>query len=518
MHRSQIFFYILLSFVLGIFAGSFFNISKITALVAAVICAALIAIFYRRDSGLLNVKLAFAAFVTLFFFAGVLRYNAVNSKTHNLQKFAEAQERVVDPQNKHPIKVTILGYISNEPEVIGNKQRFSFYAKQLNVPPYMVVVEERVLITTELYPRYQYGDQLWVYGNIKKPENFDDFDYISYLAKDRIYTTLFYPEIKIADNLGVQLLSKYEYAKILIFKKIFVLKKTFEDSITRSIAEPNAVFINGILLGSRSQIPQDVKDDFSRTGTSHILAVSGYNITIVVMVISSFFILFLRRQTAFWFSLIGVAMFTVLTGAQASVVRASIMGSLVLLAQREGRLSDPRNAITLAGAVMILINPAILRYDIGFQLSFAATLGLIYVFPVLEKYFTKLPRLFNLRETFAMTVSAQLLVLPLLIYYFKNFSLTSLPANIIILPTIPFAMLLGFISGLIGIIMPFLGQFFGYFAWLLTTIELKIIKLLAAPSWATLAISFSWPMLLVSYCILVWFLRSLTKKQKVLSK
>src|SRR3989344_6612257 len=118
------------------------------------------------------------------------------------------------------------------------------------------------------------------------------------------------------------------------------------------------------------------------------------------------------------------------------------MGSLVLLAYREGRLTNPRNAIALVGAAMVFINPVVLRYDIGFQLSFAATLGLVYVAPVIEKYFSKLPKLFDLRETLIMTISAQIFVLPLLLYYFKSLSLISLPANIIVLPTIPLAMIL----------------------------------------------------------------------------
>lgn len=515
MHKSQIFFYILLAFIGGVFAGSFFNISKNTVLIAAIICAALIAIFYRRGSRLLNIKFALAAFLTLFFLAGVLRYSTVASKIHNLQKFAEAQEGMIDPQNKHPIKVTLLGYIASEPEINGNQQRFVFYAKHLSSQKYLIDINDKTLVTTALYPQYQYGDQLKVYGNIRKPENFNDFDYIAYLAKGGVHTTIFYPEIyPVKLPFSGTAFGGFDGVKIAVFIKIFAIKNAFEKSLARSIAEPNAAFIEGILLGSRSQIPQDLKDAFARTSTSHILAVSGYNITMIAMIVSAFFILFFRRPTAFWFSLAVVALFTVLTGAQASVVRAAIMGVLVLLANREGRLNDPRNAIVLAGATMILLNPLILRHDIGFQLSFAATLGLIYLAPALERYFVKLPKFFKLRETFTMTVSAQIFVLPLLLYYFKNLSLVSLPANIIVLPTIPFAMLLGFISGLAGMAVPFLGQLIGYFAWILTAIQLGIIKLFAAPSWAAVTISFNWPMLIAGYCLLIWFGRWLGKKQR----
>lgn len=515
MHRSQILFYILLSFITGIFAGSFFSVSKTVVLIAAAICAGLIAVFYRRDSRLLNPRIALAAFLTLFLLAGILRHNTFSEKTRNLQKFARAQAEVVDPQNKHPIQVTIYGYLDEEPDRRDNSQQLVFKAKELVAGPYTIKTDERVLLTIKAYPEYGYGQALKVTGNVRLPENFSDFDYRAYLAKSNIFTVMSFPEITARTQNDQELkirLTPWEKIKLPFFEKIFFVKKSFERSIARSVSEPNAAFVNGILLGSRSQIPQDLKDAFARTSMSHVLAISGYNITIIAWLISSFFLLFFRRQTAFWFSLLGVAVFTIMTGAQASVVRAAVMGLLVLLAQREGRLNYPKNAIALAGAVMILINPLILRHDIGFQLSFMATLGLVYLSPVIEKYFEKLPKFFQLRETMVMTLSAQIFVLPLLLYYFKSLSLTSLPANLIVLPTIPLAMLLGFAGGLGGIILPFLGQIIGYFVWLATSVQLGIIKVLASPSWASLNVEFPWYLVVVAYAALVWFLHKLSTR------
>jgi competence protein ComEC len=190
------------------------------------------------------------------------------------------------------------------------------------------------------------------------------------------------------------------------------------------------------------------------------------------------------------------------------------MGVLVLLAQREGRLSDPRNALVLTGALMIFISPRILRYDIGFQLSFAATIGLIYAAPLIKRYFEKLPSFFNFRETFVMTLSAQFFVLPLLLYYFKNLSLVSLPANIIVLPLIPFAMLLGALTGVAGLILPFLGRLVGYFAWLVSAFELGVIKLFAKPSWAAVSVRFNWYAVILAYVVIVGFLIWLNWKDR----
>lgn len=535
MHKSQIFFYILLAFILGVVAGSFLNISKTAVLAIALICASLIAIFYRRGSRMLNVPIAIAAFLTLFFALGVLRFNIVDSSQQTLTKIAESQKNIVDPQERHPIKVAIRGYIDEEPERLGDKQQFIFRAKLLEAGPYLVPLHERVMITAQLYPEYSYGDQLRIFGKLKIPENFSkDFDYRKYLAKDDIFTTMVFPEIsnlavKSLNTLGTEFpnennpgfqkiplvgLGFGEKARLKIYRGIFAFKDAFEKSLARSIDEPNAAFIGGILLGNRSQMSSVLKEDFSRTGTTHILAISGYNITLIATLISTFLLWFFKRQTAFWFSLAGVAIFTILTGAQASVVRASIMGILVLLANREGRLNDPKNAILLAGAVMVLVHPKILRYDVGFQLSFMATLGLIYIAPIFESYFEQFTNFFKFRENILATISAQLAVLPLLAYHFKNLSLVSLPANILTLPLIPYSMLAGFISGIFGMINPFFGQLVGYFAWFLSSIQLWIIHTFAKPDWAVVGIKFNRYLVVLSYILLVL----LTKKLSTIKK
>ncbi len=508
--KSRIFFYSLLAFAGGIFAGSFFDIPKTAVLAAALICVVLIAIFFRKDSRLVNFKITLASFLVIFFLLGVARYNAVHSKQLTLTKIAEASAQLNDPARKHPVKVALYGYISGEPAIKGDKQQFVFFAKEIDALSRRVAVNEQVLITARPYPRYEYGQNLKIYGEIKLPQNPEGFDYRSYLAKDDIFTVSYYPEISQSNlNLGL-----YEKIKIGFFRGIFKVKNAFEASINRSVHEPNAAFINGILLGSRAEIPTDIKNDFSRTSTTHILAISGYNITIISMIISWFFLFFFRRPVAFWFSVAGIFVFTILTGAQASVVRAAIMGILVLLAQREGRLSDPRNALVLTGALMVFLSPQILRYDVGFQLSFAATIGLIYVAPLIKRYFEKLPGFFNFRETFVMTLSAQFFVLPLLIYYFKNLSLVSLPANIIVLPLVPFAMLLGALTGVAGLILPFLGRLIGYFAWLVSAFELGVIKLFAKPSWAAVSIQFNWYAVILAYAAILYFLIWLNRRDK----
>lgn len=492
MDKSKLFFYSLLAFLGGIFADSFFRVSGAFVLVGMLGFGLVLAVLF--GSGRRFVRVPWISFLGIIFLLGMARHAGTDGARGLLPKAAGSE-------------AVIYGYVGQEPSVKEGKQQFVFYVKKIEVSGRTAVIDERVLVTARRYPEYGYGQELRVRGQLKLPQNPDGFDYKNYLAKDDIFTVVYYPDItdsRLSFTAGERL-------KIFCFNAIFRAKNAFVASMGRSIHEPDASYLSGVLLGVRSQIPADILDAFRRTGTSHILAVSGFNITIIASVLSAFFLLFFKRSTAFWFSAGGIIVFTILTGAQASVVRAAVMGLLVLLASREGRLSQPRNALALAAAVMVYFSPRILRYDIGFQLSFGATLGLLYVSPVLEKYFAKWPGIFGLRESLAMTLSAQVSVLPLLIYYFKNISLVSLPANIIVLPTVPLAMLLGFLTGLAGILFPIAGRIFGYFAWLVSEFELNVIKILAKPGWSTVTVSFQWYWLLVSYILIIagviWFNR-----------
>jgi len=228
--KSRIFFYSLLAFCGGIFAGSFFDIPNTIVLTAALVCVALIAIFFRKGSRLVNFKITLTSFLVIFFLLGIARYNVIHSRQQNLPKLAEAAKGLVDPAHRHPIKVALYGYINAEPEVNSDKQQFVFFAKEMDALSRRVKVNEQLLVVVRPYPEYEYGQNLKVYGEIKLPQNFEDFDpvrsqptnpvrnlvsngvgsaattalgqpasngvdYQSYLAKDNIFTVSYYPEI-----------------------------------------------------------------------------------------------------------------------------------------------------------------------------------------------------------------------------------------------------------------------------------------------------------------------------------
>src|SRR3989338_476798 len=478
MHKSQVLFYILMAFICGVFVASFLPISQTLILVFLIVAIGSIAIFGYQKT--FSKRGLFIGALSLVFIFGIVRFNSFNFANSVLNQFADVEV------GGRGLPVTLLGYIDEEPNINGDKAQIVFWAKKLIISDRTLIVNERTLIYTNTFPKYKFGDELSINGVLKTPQNFvEDFDYVIFLKKQNIRTTMSFPRITqlAVDNPLLKSVihsSLFYETKMGLYKKIFRLRSEFESVINKSITEPNASFVNGILLGSRQNIPEEVKEAFNKTGTTHILATSGYNIMIISWAVLSLLVYFFKRRTAFWLSVAIIILFTILTGASSSVVRASIMGLLLLFANGYGRLYDPKNSIILAGVAMIWSNPFALVFDIGFQLSFVAVIGLMYLYPRIDSKLKKLPKLGNLKEMFLMTLSAQIAVAPLLIYYFKNFSLVSLLANILILPFLPAAMFIGFISGLAGVIFLPVGQVVGFIAWAITTYQIKIIEFLAS--------------------------------------
>ena len=342
-----------------------------------------------------------------------------------------------------------------------------------------------IMISAFEMPVYRYGQQVMIRGVVEYVPERDFF---------RMQKT----EISLADFPR----SRAERVKVSLYQNIYSVRDWFLAGVSQALPEPYAAFINGILVGARSQLPQSIKDDFARTSTSHIIAVSGFNITIIANVIGWLALFVMRRNWAFWVCVGGLFLFMILTGAQASVVRATIMGILLLLSQRVGRLPTPLHTLVLTAGAMVALDQRILRFDIGFQLSFLATAGILLVSPLLDARIPYVKHFGKLREIFIMTISAQLCVIPLLIYYFKSLSLVSLPANLIILPWIPWTMLAGFFAGIAGAFLPILGQIIGTIAYLMSFFILQVIRFFAGISWAAVTVELSWPWIVVMYAIL----------------
>ena len=223
------------------------------------------------------------------------------------------------------------------------------------------------------------------------------------------------------------------------------IKAVFVFRISELFLEPQSSLVLGILIGGHGSLPKEVVDNFNNTGTSHIIAVSGYNITIIIGSLTILAYLFGRRWS-FWLSVLTIISFVIITGASASVVRAGIMGFLFALSGYIGRQYSVGSSIFFAGFIMLVINPKILFWDAGFQLSFAASLGIIYFFPLFELLTKNWPKLFGIKTIILGTLSAVIATLPLILLNFGLLSLTAPIVNVLVLPLIPATMFFGFFS------------------------------------------------------------------------
>lgn len=253
-------------------------------------------------------------------------------------------------------------------------------------------------------------------------------------------------------------------------KPLFYLKSRFETTLEAVLPEPFSSLEMGLILGTKAKLPKDLLFAFSVVGITHIIALSGYNISIIADNLGKFFRL-IWPKLSFWLSLIFIWLFVIMTGAMPSVVRAAIMGCLALLAYKVGRRRETGRILILTALFMVCQNPTILKKDVGFQLSFLATIGLIYFSSLLKNFLNRFSFFRtsfwpdSVKEAFLATISAQIFVLPLLLFYFKKLSLIAPLCNVLILPIIPYTMLLGFLAGIFGLIWQGFGEVFAFLAY-----------------------------------------------------
>lgn len=480
MSKSRIFFWSIAAFIGGVAFASFVQLPFWLLGLFFIFGSALIFFGTLYFSG--RKRIVLAGFFFLAAIAGAFRfgYNELSARAATLLIGESARLR---------------GVIIDEPIRAPQSQRLIFQDEDS---------QARILITTRPYPQYNYGDIVESIGGVDRPENFsDDFDYAAYLAKDGIFYTMSFPQIEVVGHNGASPLTQ----------NLFKLKSAFGERIQRAIPEPHSSFLAGLILGGRRSLPQSLSDELRITGTTHLVAVSGYNITIIAdALLKTLMFLFVPFSWAFGLAIAGIVLFTILTGAAASVVRAAVMGILVLVARREGRQYRIRNALVFAAGLMIFYNPAILRFDTGFQLSFLAALGLVYGAPMVELAYEpakfRLLRLaghvFNIRirrvspndpkpkspirEALVSTLAAQLFVLPLLVWQFGQLSLISPFANVAVAPLIPATMFLGFLTGGLGFISDALGRIAGGAGWVFLNYELGAIHFFSQMPYAALAV------------------------------
>ncbi len=361
----------------------------------------------------------------------------------------------------------------------------------------------RILLSNKLYPRMEFGQRLEFSCKLQAPRDRADFSYSRYLARYDIYSLCFFPEIKAIDPpapLGVLERS---------FGLMLRLKNVLRTSLNTGLSEPEAALGVGMFLGSDQGLPSEVKNDFSRTGLSHIVAISGMNITIIAIFLSWLLLAlgFWRRQIFYASSAI-IALYIVLIGAPASAVRAGVMGFLFMLAVQAGRLSSIRNSLFAAATAMLVFEPRLLADDLGFILSFAALLSIVLFFEPLDRRSARLmgDKFKAVRQAATLTLAAQVLTWPLVAYNFSLVSLISPLANLASLWVLGPLTVAVFAALGLSLILPAAAVYFFLPARLLLKYLLASAALFAAPSWAAVDLKIASVWWLAAYYSLIFFL------------
>lgn len=450
--KSKIFLYGCLFFIIGIGAASFAPLRFIKtdllwfcAFIACAAVAVLSALAIKKSGQATARFFLFFLFAASLFF-GIWRY-AIDLP-------ADSQDKIWHYNGREAV---IRGKIISRAYSASGKMKLEMNAEKIKFnkhePAAPIAVSGKILLTANVYPMYSFGDLVEVKCKLMQPEKFSDFDYGKYLARYDIYSICNYPAINL---LGRDI----SFPKDWFYSKILKAREALIAIVNRGLSEPEASLANAIVLGDQKSMPEDLKQDFSRSGISHITAISGMNITIFsALSMSVLLAAGLRRRSAFYISVVLLAVYVVLTGMQASAIRAGIMGFLMLWAINNNRLGKMTNVLAFAAAAMAAANPKLLRYDIGFQLSFLAIAGIAYYYPIVEYFFNQLKEaaanflrkarirfsfkyknsseemLKALSEVFLITVSAQILTMPIIAYNFSSISIIAPISNILVLWT-----------------------------------------------------------------------------------
>jgi DNA internalization-related competence protein ComEC/Rec2 len=386
----------------------------------------------------------------------------------------------------------IQGVVVEEPDIRDRFCLLTLSVEEATVNGERERVSGTVLVRAPRYPAYHYGDVLQVTGKLETPPQFEDFDYRSYLARQGIYSVIYYPR--------VELLDRGKSFKPLHW--IYSLREHLSNSLARSLPEPQGSLAQGILLGMRSNIPDSLTQMFSRTGTAHLLAISGLHVSIVIGMLLSLGVWAFGRQRPIyiWLAFSAIWLYALLTGMRPPVMRAAIMGSLFLMAEYLGRQRSAITALSFAATVMVGIQPQLL-WSVSFQLSFLAMTGLIFLYPYFQVWGRKgISTMFGDREAitatgnmvtdgFAVTLAAIIAVWPLVAYNFGVVSLVGLPATFFSLPALPAIIVTSALVAFAGLLAPLAAQVLSWLAWLFLSYLMLVVQGFDSLTFSSFAIS-----------------------------
>ena len=458
---TRLFYAAILSFGIGIGLQTLFDFS-LPLIALGLLISFAVALVWRRNS--FAVSAPFLLFLSVLLCA--LSIGFLRTEIFSWQFETSPLHESIGQE------VTLTGVVASEPDV-----RSSTVMLQIQTD------SEKIAVSTDRLSDVRYGDKVLITGRLTVPEAFTTelgrtFDYPGYLKAKQIQYTISFADVKVLDSgQGNFLLSG-----------LLTLKHMFMSNLERVLPEPQVGLSEGLLLGVKQALGEDIESDFRKTGIIHIVVLSGYNVMLVVAFFIYVFSFFLSPRKRVVGGIIAITLFALLVGLSATVVRASIMASLLLFAQGFGQQYNVMRALFFAGAMMLFLNPYLLLYDIGFQLSFMATLGLLLITPHFETSLVLGGRKLAVTDFFFATLATQIAVLPLLLYHIGEVSIVAVLVNVLVLPVVPIAMLLTFISGLLGFVSVTLASMVSFFAYVSLSYILLVAQFFAQLPFAAVSV------------------------------
>lgn len=466
------------------FLDSVFNsVSKSFAVLAAMFCFGILI-------GPLFVSVSTSLFVGLMF-SVLLAFIFLPVRSHRLISlclflfvfglFRYAQSEI--PKNIPTVRdhageiVRVAGTVIAEPAISATSQQVTIGSVCVADNPAF----GNVLVSIPKDQSIAYGDLLVFSCSIQIPRPFSGFAYDRFLeAKGTLALCRFPHSLDRTPSKQFSLIGS-----ILLFKQEIVVK------MKQIFPEPHASFLFGLVFGGNVGLDKDVQNDFAKTGTSHILAASGFNVSLFTFVFFGFVIQYLGKKRGSIATAVLLVAYVIMAGATAAVVRAAVFGSVLLLGSAIGRRAHIINTLLLTGALMLLWNPRWLFDDVGFQLSFVAFAAIVFVAPRLEEKLTFVPERFGIRDALAGSLSAIVLTLPIMLWQFGAISLVAPFANVFVLPLVPFLMFYTIaILPLAWISIP-LAQVAALPSLFGSNYILTIISTFASPTFASVSVPFA---------------------------
>ena len=375
-------------------------------------------------------------------------------------------------------KTTLNVQIIEEPSVVKNSQRFAVKTNEGNL----------IQVATNYFDQLKYGDNLIIEGKIQKITD----SYGDYMRVRKIFYQAKNPKIEFVNN---TVPSKFKLALISI-------KNLCIEKINSLLPQPQSFLGAGLILTGKGSLDSDLQNEFKRVGLIHIVVLSGFNVSIVAVLVMSI-LGFLPPIVRFVIGMFFMTCFCLMVGGGASIMRSLFMNAVAIFGKTMNLKYDPLKGLFIAGLIMMVFNPMLLFFDPSFQMSYMATFGLTFLSEKISKHLSFLPEKFGVKETMAATISTQIAVTPLIMHFSGIVSLISLFTNIVVLPFIPYTMLFVATSMFLSFVSIFAAQIFSFVAYILLTYELWIVHFSAGLPFAAIEFStWNWKQTLICYFVM----------------